>query len=167
MSPKEKKGREVGETTTIEKIGQYPKTKRGNAPGVSRRLACSKYNLQDIEATLQGGLDPNEQWTEFDLEDLHPDGGCVIPTHEDFSWAIDNVPLLASLVQGHRDTAALMVRRGARDDVLNALEWTPWPEAISRSDSDDVRFPVENGAPVKRGGLGRRGDRPLHEAMYA
>ncbi|KAI8951519.1 hypothetical protein F4801DRAFT_544956 [Xylaria longipes] len=115
--------------------------------GANNQIARSDFDVEDVENALKGGLNPNIQWEQVDIDDHGQDGGCVVCSFDaESSWANYNTPLHMSLHKRQFSTAALLLEHGAQIDLLNALGKTPLHEAISRSDSEAVKFLIDKGA---------------------
>ncbi|TGJ82086.1 hypothetical protein E0Z10_g6678 [Xylaria hypoxylon] len=148
---------------------------------LNRKFAGSNYNPEEVEKALEEGLNPNIQWDQIDIEGRrHRTGGCVIRSFDpERSWANHNTPLHMSVEKYKFDTAAILLKHGAQINLLNALGRTALHEAIFRSDSEAVKFLVDNGADINavseersfkdqyRHLSGIAGILPLHEAIRA
>ncbi|KAI1197632.1 hypothetical protein F5X97DRAFT_301578 [Nemania serpens] len=152
----------------------------GDATSLNHEVGRSNFNLDEVRKALEGGLNPNVQWDQVAVEGRRQTGGCVVYSFDsESSWANCNTPLHMSLKRRQFDTAALLLTHGAHINLLNALGRTALHEAISRSDSEAVKFLVDNGADLnaiteerslqdsdtRRSGIA--GILPLHEAIRA
>ncbi|KAI0865889.1 hypothetical protein F4860DRAFT_526273 [Xylaria cubensis] len=142
------------------------------------RSDFNDFNTENLRGALEGGLNPNTQWQQVDIDGERPTGGCVIHGFNvESSWANYNTPLHMSLHKNQFSSAALLLEYGAQIDLRNALGRTPLHEAISRSDSEAVKFLISKGADLnvtseersfededtRRSGIA--GILPLHEAI--
>ncbi|KAI0904551.1 hypothetical protein F4823DRAFT_614542 [Ustulina deusta] len=109
---------------------------------VYRRFARSEYNPEDVREALEGGLNPNIQWDQADIEGRRQTG-VMHGFNPERSWANSNTPLHMSIKQHQFDTAAVLLKHGAQINLLNALGRTPLHEAIFKSDSEAVKFLVD------------------------
>ncbi|KAJ8130723.1 hypothetical protein O1611_g2903 [Lasiodiplodia mahajangana] len=145
---------------------------------LNRQLALSDFKTEDVAQALERGLNPNIQWNQADIEGPRQRGGCVIHTFDpESSWANYNTPLHMSFKQRQFEAAILLLKHSAQIDLRNALGRTPLHEAISGSDSEAIKFLIENGADLNAVSeersfededthrFGNSGILPLHEAI--
>lgn len=119
----------------------------GDATSLNNEVGRSDFSPDEVRKALEGGLNPNAQWDQAVVEGRRQPGGCVVYSFDvESSWANCNTPLHMSLKKRQFDTAALLLTHGAHINLLNALGRTLLHEAISRSDSDAVKFLIDNGA---------------------
>ncbi|KAI1287518.1 hypothetical protein F5Y03DRAFT_405496 [Xylaria venustula] len=132
---------------------------------------------EEVEKSLEAGLNPNIQWDQAEVEGRRQRGGGGRSYNPEKSWANYNTPIHMSVQLHQLDTAAILLKHGAQIDHLNALGRTPLHEAIFGSDTEAIKFLIENGADLNartearsfddfdmhRSGIS--GILPLHEAI--
>lgn len=106
---------------------------------------------------ISAGLDPDVKWTEKQMMEPSPQGGCVVPTEtsKDEAWFHWNTPLHRALWIGEVDLAKEIFQAGADPNILNAFGQTPLHEAIRWDRHDAVAFLIQSGAHL---------DLPSHKA---
>ncbi|KAI0973761.1 hypothetical protein F4678DRAFT_470972 [Xylaria arbuscula] len=161
---------------SLNEVKQQSKSKCLDISLFKSRLARSTGNHEDVEKSLEASSDPDIQWDQAQVEGRRQRGQRRSYNPEK-SWANCNTPIHMSVQQHQFDTAAILLKHGAQIDLLNALGRTPLHEAIFRSDSEAVKFLIENGADLNartearsfddldthRSGIA--GISPMHEAI--
>ncbi|KAL4724453.1 hypothetical protein ACLX1H_009069 [Fusarium chlamydosporum] len=125
-----------------EDTSQYPK-----------RFKRSKgSNIEAVKNAIEHGLDPNILWTEKDLVDPVPKGGCVLPPYiaDSQTWPHYNTPLHQAILSSDFDSAHYLLQNGADVNLYNSLGRTPLHEAVWNRNHEAIRLLVSYKADLNK-----------------
>ncbi|EXL91306.1 hypothetical protein NOF04DRAFT_18080 [Fusarium oxysporum II5] len=126
-------------------------------PNISRRWDGSS-EFGTAKYAIEHGLDSNNLWTEEDLIEPEPKGGCVLPGYlfDSQTWPHHNSPLHRTTCFSDFQLARFLLEHGADVDLYNAVGVTPLHEAVGNQNHDGIRFFLANNADVDKSTIGVR-----------